>query len=285
MRSTASHRGASRLGVAVDQNLGGPRLDPHHADAVGDEIVQLARDPGAFFGRRGPASLVAFALRPAPPAAAGRGRAGPCPTPPPAGAGRTPSPRRRSRAPSPRPRSRARRRRSRGRGSRGPAARTTPRNTPSPRSGASPPKNNTVGDTNTSCTDGGGDHHRQRRRRRAPTPRHRRRVEQHQHRVQSGRTVETAAWKLVAPRAPDVHLPDDHEHQRQHRVGERRPHTIGEPANRQTHAPNLLPFQAQRQPSASVHAYTESRTRSAQNPPHASDELLPAADDTRHRRP
>ena len=224
------HRGASGLGVSVEQSLGGPRLDPHHADAVGDEIVQLARDPGAFFGRRGPASLVAFAL--------GLRHLHLTAADEPAHAPRDSEQEQIERPVRGVAHPRRRRGRDRKPGDADPEAEVVAarpliqRHRIRHHHGREPaPEEQHRGRDEHQLHHGGGDHHRQRRGRRASTPRHRSGVEQHQHRVQAGRTVKPAARKLVAPRTPDVHLPDDHEHQRQHRVGERRPHTIDEPAN------------------------------------------------------
>ena len=33
------HRGASGLRVSIDEGLGGPRLDPHHAHPVRDDVM------------------------------------------------------------------------------------------------------------------------------------------------------------------------------------------------------------------------------------------------------
>ena len=49
------HGSRARLrGRAVEQLVGGLGLDDHHADAVGDDVVQLARDPRALLGDRRP---------------------------------------------------------------------------------------------------------------------------------------------------------------------------------------------------------------------------------------
>ena len=57
---------ARRLGrgvrVAPDQAAGGAGLDDHHADAVGDDVVHLAGDPGPLLADRQPGLLVAVAL-------------------------------------------------------------------------------------------------------------------------------------------------------------------------------------------------------------------------------
>ena len=59
---------ARRLGrgvrVALDQAAGGAGLDDHHADAVGDDVVHLAGDPGPLLADRQPGLLVAVALGP-----------------------------------------------------------------------------------------------------------------------------------------------------------------------------------------------------------------------------
>ena len=48
--------------VAVERGLGGVGLDRDHADAVGDDVVQLARDPAALLGDRGARAALALAL-------------------------------------------------------------------------------------------------------------------------------------------------------------------------------------------------------------------------------
>jgi hypothetical protein len=40
----------------------GSDLQHHHADGVGDDVVQLARDPGPLLGRRDPRGDVPFPL-------------------------------------------------------------------------------------------------------------------------------------------------------------------------------------------------------------------------------
>ena len=52
-----------RLGlIAVDHDARGAGLDPHHAHVVGDDVVQLARDPHALGEHGAPRVLLALAL-------------------------------------------------------------------------------------------------------------------------------------------------------------------------------------------------------------------------------
>ena len=52
-----------RLGrIAVDHDARGAGLDAHHAHVVGDDVVQLARDPHALLEHRAPRVLLALAL-------------------------------------------------------------------------------------------------------------------------------------------------------------------------------------------------------------------------------
>ena len=57
-------RPAGALGVGVEHRLGGLGLDHHDAEAVGHDVVHLARDAGALLGHRGPRLGLAGALGP-----------------------------------------------------------------------------------------------------------------------------------------------------------------------------------------------------------------------------
>ena len=51
----------------VQRSLGGAGLDDDHADVVGDDVVELARDPLALLGDGLPVAFLALALEPAGP--------------------------------------------------------------------------------------------------------------------------------------------------------------------------------------------------------------------------
>src|SRR5204862_367575 len=55
---------ARSFGIRVEHLLAGRRLHHHHADVVGDYVVQLARDPGAFLDDRPLGLPLALALQP-----------------------------------------------------------------------------------------------------------------------------------------------------------------------------------------------------------------------------
>ena len=65
---------ARRPLLTFEHTLGRLGLHDHHADAVGDDVVQLARDAGALLDDGGADPFLAGALEPGGPLALGRGR-------------------------------------------------------------------------------------------------------------------------------------------------------------------------------------------------------------------
>ena len=57
-------RTARPLGIGVEHRLGRLRLHHHHAEAVRDHVVHLARQAGALLGHRRPGLALALALEP-----------------------------------------------------------------------------------------------------------------------------------------------------------------------------------------------------------------------------
>ena len=55
-------RGAGERRVVVERGLGGVGLDGDHAQAVGDDVVQLARDPRPLLGDREVGGALPLAL-------------------------------------------------------------------------------------------------------------------------------------------------------------------------------------------------------------------------------
>ena len=61
-RRGSSRAAGGRARVAVERRLGRVGLDRDHAHAVGDDVVQLARDPRPLLGDRGVRAPLALAL-------------------------------------------------------------------------------------------------------------------------------------------------------------------------------------------------------------------------------
>ena len=66
----------ARVGSRAQQQPRAARLDDHRADAVGDDVLQLAADPRALLGDRGPLALLVLAAAAEPRARGTRPRAG-----------------------------------------------------------------------------------------------------------------------------------------------------------------------------------------------------------------